>query len=136
MKIANYYPVVGTEDVRGTADFYKEYFNFVPAFEADWYVHLTQRDQPEISLAVLDCRHESVPVPGRTPAQGVLLNFETDEVDEEYQRLCDAGATVLLPLRDEAWGQRHFIIQGPGGVLIDVIKNIEPSEEYAAQYLN
>lgn len=136
MKIENYYPVVGTDDVRGTADFYVKFFNFVPAFEADWYVHLTQKNQPEISLAVLDCRHESVPEAGRKPAQGLLLNFETDDVDEEYQRLCEAGAKVLLPLRDEDWGQRHFIIQGPGGVMIDVIKNIEPSAEYASQYVN
>ena len=41
---------------------------------------------------------------------------------------------VLLPLRDEAFGQRHFITSDPNGVLIDIIKPIPPSGEFVAQY--
>jgi hypothetical protein len=37
-------------------------------------------------------------------------------------------------LRDETFGQRHFITKDPNGVLIDVIKPIPPSTEFAAQY--
>jgi uncharacterized glyoxalase superfamily protein PhnB len=136
MKIESYYPVIGTEDVRSTSEFYQTMFGFVPAFEADWYVHLTMPHHSGVSLAILDCRHESVPQSGRTAARGVLLNFETADVDTEYRRLYDAGADVLLPLRDEPWGQRHFIVQGPGGVMVDVIKITEPSDEFREQYLN
>jgi hypothetical protein len=39
-----------------------------------------------------------------------------------------------LPLRSEDFGQRHFITSDPNGVLIDVIKVIPPSAEYASQY--
>ncbi len=41
---------------------------------------------------------------------------------------------MLLALRDEPFGQRHFITRDPNGVLIDVITPIEPSPEYAAQF--
>ncbi len=136
MKIDSYYPVIGSEDVTSASDFYQSHFGFVPAFEADWYVHLTMPDQPGVNLAILDYRHESVPERGRKAAQGILLNFETDDVDEEYDRLCRAGVTILLPLRSEPWGQRHFIVEGPGGVMIDVIKIIEPSEGFTEQYLD
>jgi len=136
MKIESYYPVIGTEDVRSTSEFYQTMFGFVPAFKADWYVHLAMPHQPGVNLAILDYRHESVPQCGRAPARGVLLNFETEDVDAEYRRLCDAGAVVLLPLRDEPWGQRHFIVQAPGGVMVDVIKVTEPSDEFQEQYLN
>ena len=34
----------------------------------------------------------------------------------------------------EAFGQRHFIPADPNGVLIDVIKPIPPSAEFAANY--
>ena len=37
-------------------------------------------------------------------------------------------------LRDEAFGQRHFIAADPNSVMIDVIKPIPPSAEHAAQY--
>jgi len=65
----------------------------------------------------------------------LLLNFEVEDVDTEYQRLVkDAGLPVLLDLRSEAWGQRHFITVDPNGVLIDVISIIPPSPEFAEQY--
>ena len=44
------------------------------------------------------------------------------------------GIPILLSLRDEDFGQRHFITSDPNGVLIDIIKPIPPSEAYAAQY--
>jgi hypothetical protein len=42
--------------------------------------------------------------------------------------------TLLLDIRDEDFGQRHFIVTDPNGVMIDVIKPIPPSAEFAAQY--
>ncbi len=41
---------------------------------------------------------------------------------------------MLVALRDEPHGQRHFITQDPNGVLIDVIRPIPPSAEFAQQY--
>ena len=51
-----------------------------------------------------------------------------------HDRLSAAGLPILLGLRDEAFGQRHFIAAGPNDVLIDVIKPIPPSEDFAARY--
>lgn len=134
MKIQSFYPVLATTEVEEACAFYERHFGFRRAFDSDWYVHLQHAEQPELNLAILDAQHESVPAPYRKPAQGVLLNFELEEVDSAYADLVDAGVKILLELRDEAWGQRHFIAKGPGGVLVDVIKKIPPSEEFAAGY--
>ena len=136
MKCTSYYPVIGTDRVAETAGFYRTHFGFAPVFEADWYVHLRSTADPAVNLAVLDYRHESLPAPGRRPAQGVVLNFEVEDVDGIYERLCAAGLPVHLSLRDEPWGQRHFITADPNSVLIDIIKPIPPSPEFAAQYLD
>ncbi|MNR60687.1 hypothetical protein D3C85_1822330 [compost metagenome] len=45
-----------------------------------------------------------------------------------------AGLPILLPLRDEAFGQRHFITVDPSGVMLDIIQPIPPSPEFAALY--
>jgi hypothetical protein len=45
-----------------------------------------------------------------------------------------AGLPILLELRDEAFGQRHFITADPNGVLIDIIKPIPPTGDFTAQY--
>lgn len=135
MKTTSYYPVLMTDDVPATAAFYQEHFAFTPAFEADWYVHLTGIDDPTRNLAILDYRHETVPVAGRHPSNGVFLNFEVDDVDAEYARLRNAGVEMLLEIRDEPFGQRHFIVDGPGGVMVDVIKVIPPNAEHAENYI-
>ncbi|ROU06559.1 VOC family protein [Lysobacter enzymogenes] len=134
MKITSYYPVLMTADVAATAAFYRAYFGFVALFEADWYVHLQSADDPSVNLAVLDGAHSTIPESGRGRVGGLLLNFEVEDVDAVHARLVAAGLPVLLSLRDEAFGQRHFITADPNGVLLDIITPIPPSAEFAAQY--
>jgi catechol 2,3-dioxygenase-like lactoylglutathione lyase family enzyme len=134
MKITSYYPVLMTGDVAGTAAFWQAHFGFRPAFSADWYVHLAQPDDPSVNLAILQGDHPTIPESARGRAAGLLLNFEVEDVDAVHDRLVAAGLPILLPLRDESFGQRHFITADPNGVLIDVIRPIPPSAEFAAQY--
>lgn len=134
MKCTSFYPVIMTADVSATAAFYVEHFRFVPVFQNGWYVHLVSSEDESVNLAVLDGAHETIPVAGRGRAAGVILNFEVEDVDAEFARAEAAGLPVLLSLRDEAFGQRHFITADPNGVLIDIIKPIPPSPEFAAQY--
>jgi len=134
MKITSYYPVLMTRDVAGTAAFYAQHFRFQPVFASDWYVHLQFPDDETVNLAVLDSTHDTIPSGSRQSAAGLLLNFEVEDPDSLYDEVRAAGLPILIPLRDEAFGQRHFITQDPNGVLIDVIKPIPPSAEFAAQY--
>lgn len=134
MKCTQFYPVIMTDAVTATARFYVDHFRFTPAFESDWYVHLQSREDPAVNIAVLDGQHETVPAAGRGRVAGLLINFEVEDVDAEFARAESAGLPILLPLRDEPFGQRHFITRDPSGVLIDVITPIPPSPDFAAQY--
>ena len=128
MTMTSSYPVLMTNNVAGTSDFYRQHLEFHVVFEAEWYVSL-QREQWE--LAVLDASHSSIPESARgRVATGLLLNIEVDDVDAEYDRLVTHGSlTPLLDIRSEDFGQRHFIIEGPDGVLIDVITPIPAAPE-------
>lgn len=134
MRNTSYYPVIMTGDVAGTAAFYERHFRFAAPYRSDWYVHLRSTEDERTNLAILDQDHETIPAEGRKAAAGVILNFEVDDVDAEYERLRAEGLPILLALRDEAFGQRHFITRDPNGVLIDVIKPIPPSADFAALY--
>ncbi|MEY6565563.1 glyoxalase/bleomycin resistance/extradiol dioxygenase family protein [Streptomyces sp. PGLac3x] len=110
-------------------------FGFETVFENEWYVSLRRTEPPHQELALVDAGHSSVPESFRRPVRGVLLNFEVADVDAEYARLVEgAGLRPELPLRSEDFGQRHFIVPAPDGVLIDVITPIEPSGAYATAY--
>ncbi|WP_223626463.1 VOC family protein [Microbacterium sp. EST19A] len=132
MDITSFYPVLMVDDVAEAAAFYRQELGFETTFEADWYVSL-RFDGGE--LAILDRHHETIPAGFREPVRGLLLNVEVADAAAEHARL--VGARDLperLTLRDEAFGQRHFIVEAPGGVLIDVIEPIEPSAEFAAAF--
>ncbi len=134
MKVTSYYPVIMTSDVAASASFYQEHFGFAPLFSSDWYVHLQLEGDPSVNLAILDGQHDTIPEDGRGQVSGLLLNFEVEDPDAVHDRLKAAGLPILLSLRDEAFGQRHFITSDPNGVLIDIIKPIPPTAEFAAQY--
>ncbi|WP_308209820.1 VOC family protein [Nocardia amikacinitolerans] len=138
MKLGSFYPVIGTTRLAESRDFYTEWLGFEITFEADWYISLRRRggaDEPEYELALLDYTHPTVPEAYRKPVQGLLLNFEVDDVDAEWERLVvRGGLNAELEIRSEDFGQRHFIVADPNGVLIDMIMEIPPSAEYADQF--
>ncbi len=134
MKTTSYYPVLMSADVAAATAFYCDYFQFTPLFSADWYVHLQSSADPSVNLAILDMHHHTIPTAARGRTGGVILNFEVDDVDAHHTRLAATGLPIALALRDEDFGQRHFIVQGPDSVLIDVIRPIPPSAQYAEQF--
>ena len=134
MKCTQYYPVLQSADVPAAAAWFKRHFGFAPMFETDWYVHLQMPEDPAMNLAILDGQHSTIPEQGRGRAAGLLLNFEVEDVDAEHARLLAEGLTPILPLRSEDFGQRHFILQGPEGVLIDIITPIPPSADFASDF--
>lgn len=134
MKTTQYYPVIMTDQVAATAEFYCRHFRFTPKFESDWYVHLQSSEDDKVNLAILQGDHETVPAAMRGQVSGLILNFEVDDVDAEFARAGEQKLPILLSLRDEPFGQRHFITRDPNGVLIDVIKPIPPSAEFLAQF--
>ena len=62
--------------------------------------------------------------PGFT-GSGLVYSFEVDDAKEEYERLSEKEVTMIVPLTDEEWGQRHFIIRDPAGTYVDVVQQPE-----------
>ncbi len=135
MHISSTYPVLCVDNVRETAAFYQAHFDFKLVFENEWYVHLTNKNQGEINLAIMRWDHESIPVGHRKTIRGVLINFEVEDARALYAQHRDAGLTILQPLRDDPTGQRHYILKDPSGTLVDVITMIESSDEFKAQFV-
>ncbi|MGO4547739.1 VOC family protein [Paenibacillus sp. 2TAB23] len=135
MRMNGFYPVVLTENVAQSTEFYKQYFGFQSVYESNWYVSL--RSENGYELALLSADHATIPEAYRKKAEGLILNMEVDHVDKEYERLIiDAKLSLVQDIRDEDFGQRHFIMSDPGGVLIDVITIIPPSVEESSHYLD
>ncbi|OKJ65349.1 glyoxalase [Streptomyces sp. CB02009] len=133
--LTSFYPVICTEALEEAVAFYRTHFGFETTYTSDWYVSLRRPEPPFHELALVSADHPTIPEGHRRPAGGLLLNFEVTDVDAEYDRLVRrAGLRVALELRSEDFGQRHFIVAAPDGVLVDVITPIPPTADYADAY--
>lgn len=129
----SFYPVVLTKKVAECSAFYQQFFGFNPVFETGWYVSL--KNSASFELAILDHSHGTVPDFFRNKTEGLILNFEVDDADAEYERLITKGRLPLhLDIRDEEFGQRHFITEDPSGTLLDIITVIPPADSFSDHY--
>jgi uncharacterized glyoxalase superfamily protein PhnB len=114
--------------------FYEDHFSFNVAFENDWYLHLctetgiqvgflspNQPTQPEMFHKTYD-------------GSGVILSLEVEDVESAYSEAKEKKLDIVLDLRSEEWGQYHFCVRDPNGVILDVVQEIEPTEEYKEGY--
>ena len=129
---SNLYPLIQVRDVAATAAFYIQHFGFAPVFESDWYVQLRGGDRQN-ELAIIGFDHESIPPAGRQPTSGLILSFEVADAAADAVRLAAAGVPIVQALRDEVFGQRHFIAADPNGIFVDIITPIEPDPDWLAQ---
>ncbi len=106
MKISSFYPVVLTDRVAATSAFYVEHFGFEQVFEAEWYVSLKMSGSgTPFELAILDAAHPTIPEAYRAKARGLILNFEVEDVDAEYERLIRKAQLPLeYDIRNEDFG--------------------------------
>jgi catechol 2,3-dioxygenase-like lactoylglutathione lyase family enzyme len=130
MQTDSFYPLVQVEDVEATARFYETHFGFTRSFSSDWYIQLRAASPHPFELALIRYDHDSIPPAGRTVTSGLILSFYVDDAAAEEARLRGLGLAIAQPLRDEVFGQRHFIAADPNGIFIDVITPIEPHPDF------
>lgn len=116
-----------TPHLQESRDFYSRVLGFGIVFESDWYI-LMHSPGGESQLAFLQPEHPSQDTLFR-PAfagQGMFLTIEAPDVDVVYERIQKMGVPVRIPIRDEAWGDRHFAIVDPNGVGVDIVTYTTP----------
>lgn len=134
VKATGFFPVLTTANLTECRDFYVRYFGFTVVFEADGYVH--PASEGGIQLGFLRPNHPTQPdfLQAAYTGSGVVYSFEVNDVDQEYEKIKKSGVPILLEVKTEEWGQRHFMIKDPGGMAIDIVQRAEPTDEYKEKY--
>lgn len=112
-----------TDKIAETKKFYTEVLGFGVSFENEFYLLMhTPSKSSEISFLLPN--HPSQQQLFQKPfnGEGMYLTIEVDDVDSLYQSLKKKGIEIKIELRDEPWGDRHFAIQDPNGIGIDLVK--------------
>ena len=128
------FPDIQTARLAESRDFYVRLLEMEVAFDSDWYVLLRDPRRPRLQLAFVADGHATVPAAFHGPARGLLVTVEVDDVDAVHARALADGVELAQELRDEEFGQRHFMAVDPNGLLVDVYHPIPFSDAFAAAY--
>ena len=112
-----------TEKLAETKTFYTTILGFGVTFENEFYLLLhTPNKDAEISFLLPNHPSQQPLFQKSFQGQGMYLTIEVEDVDKIYNELKKKGVEIKIGIRNEPWGDRHFAIQDPNGIGIDIVK--------------
>ena len=128
------FPVFVVNRLDTARHYYTEHFSFDIAFENEWYLHLVTAAGIQIGFMLPEQATQPEIFHPAYPGQGVIFSFEVEDVDNAYGYAQEHHLQIVLSLRSEEWGQRHFCVEDPNGIHLDVVQAIKPSEAYGSSF--
>lgn len=130
------FPVFIVKDLGAAKSFYTENLGFDVVFSGDWYTHLLSKSGVQVGFLLPD--QPTQPAIFQKPyfGEGAIFSLEVEDADAAFAVAKSKSLKVVLELRSEDWGQRHFAIQDPNGVYLDIVQSFEPTEEYRSDYVS
>lgn len=128
------FPLTLTGSPQAAVEFYRDLFGFEVMIDVGWYVQLVHPDDNGMQIAFMADDHDSVPAKFRAAPAGVVITLEFDDADQFHARAKQLGLPIHVELRDEEWGQRHFITEDPTGLLVDVVQPIAPTQDFLERH--
>lgn len=118
-----------TTKLAESKDFYQKHLGFGVTFENDFYLLMHSPDGTP-TLSFLLPKHPSQQPIFQKPflGEGMYLTIEVDDVDSIYKQIKEQGVPIVIDIRDEPWGDRHFAIKDPNGIGIDIVRYTAPQE--------
>lgn len=111
--------------------FYTNVLGFGVLFENEFYL-LLHTPNHEAQISFLLPNHPSQQPFFHKPfeGKGMYLTIEVDDVDKVYNDIKKKkGVEIKIDIRNEPWGDRHFAIEDPNGIGIDIVKYTSPQEK-------
>ena len=130
------FAVFTVKDLVAAQSFYSENLGFDVVFSNEWYVHLVSKSGVQVAFMLPD--QPTQPPVFQTPysGEGVIFSLEVEDADAAFEVAKSKSLHIVVELRSEDWGQRHFCIQDPNGVYLDIVQSFEPTEEYQSDYVS
>jgi catechol 2,3-dioxygenase-like lactoylglutathione lyase family enzyme len=119
-----------TQKLAESKAFYMNNLGFGVTFENEFYLLLhTPNHEAEISFLLPNHPSQQPFFHKPFQGQGMYLTIEVDDVDKMYNDLKKKGVAIKIDIRNEPWGDRHFAIEDPNGIGVDIVKYAPPQHK-------
>jgi catechol 2,3-dioxygenase-like lactoylglutathione lyase family enzyme len=123
-------PGIVTAKLAETKVFYTTHLGFGISFENEFYLllHIPGK-QAEISFLLPNHPSQQPLFQAAFTGKGMYLTIEVSDVDSMYQQVKKKGLPVKIEMRQEPWGDKHFAIEDPNGIGIDIVQYTPPNQQ-------
>lgn len=114
-----------TEKVQESKDFYVRLFGCDVIYEGEggWIV-LLQLGSSELGFMKPGLESQATIYRSAFQGQGIWIVVDVEDAEAECRRIRALGAPIEVALRDEPWGDRHFVVADPNGIGVDVVQRV------------
>ncbi|RPD43318.1 glyoxalase [Chitinophaga barathri] len=110
--------------------FYTGILGFEVTFENEFYLLLHTPDKSSAISFLLPDHPSQQPIFHKAfKGQGMYLTIEVEDVDKLYSEIKKKGVDIRIAIRNEPWGDRHFAIEDPNGIGIDIVQFTPPEKK-------
>lgn len=128
------YTIIYVEKVKETLKFYEKAFGFQQKFvtpEND-YGELISGETTiafaSIELGNSNFKNGFVKANGTEKPFGVEMAFVTENIEADFKKALEAGATEINPLTVKPWGQKVGYVRDNNGFLIEICTPVKTEE--------
>ena len=130
MDVQDAYPLIVTEHLSEARDFYVKWLDMEATFELEWVVYVSRpagEARTGVCFMAPGLEHQIPEHRTAYTGSSLILTFQVDDARRELDALRAKGFEPDVDIRDEPWGQRHFMKRDPAGVWVDIVQQIEPA---------
>lgn len=120
------FPLMVTANLEAVKQFYETVFGYKAVFyDANFYLHLISPNS-SIQLGFMLPNIDSQPefLHRMMSPDGFVISLEVKDAALAYSEAQKMALNIVMALKQEAWGQVHFILQDPAGIRIDVVQHL------------
>lgn len=124
------FPVMVASNLAEIKQFYTSVFGFNAVFyDAEFYLHLVSNSG--VQLGFLLPEHPTQPQflqPLMSP-DGYVISLEVTDAAKAFEEAVSMKLSIAMELKEEGWGQIHFMLEDPAGFKIDIVEHVEAAEK-------
>ncbi|MBL1277544.1 MAG: hypothetical protein COB30_015790 [Ectothiorhodospiraceae bacterium] len=127
IEIEAMFPVMVAPNLEVVKQYYETIFGFNAVFyDPDFYLHLVSPNTGA-QLGFLVPNHSSQPefLQEIMSAKGYVISLEVKDAAIAYEEAKNLKLNIAMEIKEEAWGQVHFMLQDPAGFRVDVVQHLE-----------
>lgn len=124
------FPVMVVDNLAEMKAFYETVFGFNSVYyQEGFYLHLTSVETG-VQLGFLVPEHASQPqfLHRLMDPEGYVISLEVADATQAFSQAQELDLKVSMPIKEEVWGQIHFMVQDPSGINIDIVQHQAVSE--------